>query len=131
MFKLWKMLKTAWHLLNHYHDDIAAIKEAIEESREYRASINNRLDQFETVILNAREEIIKRTTVNADVHVRDNSANIVVMGRYRGKDYVRIFSVRNSELDYLVNTLKGMEQSLLGRIRLVDAEPGFKAIVQR
>lgn len=129
MFNIWKAIKTAWHLVNHYHEDIDLINQRIERVSEsinlHRSETADRLDQHETVILHARDQIIERTTVNADVHVRDNSAEVVVIGRYRGSDYVRIFSVRNSDLNYLVDNLKGLEQSTLGRMRRIDAEPGL------
>lgn len=137
MFKLWKIIKTAWHLVNHYHDDIELIKSNLEKSddkfNKYRSTVNDRMDQHETVILHARDQIIERTTISADLdmHVRDNSASVIVIGRYRNADYVRVFSVRNSELNHTVDMLKGMEQSLLGRIRHVDAAPGFKASFMR
>lgn len=124
MFKLWKILKTAWYLVNNYHEDILKIKANLEN----HSAI---LHQHETVILDARNEIIERTTVNADVHVKENSAQIVVIGRYRNADYVNIFSVRNSELNHLIERLKGMEQSMLGRMRHVDAVPNFKSVIFR
>lgn len=133
MFKIWKAIKTAWHLVNHYHEDVDLIKSRIDSTNEkldvFRGETSDRLDQFETVILHARNEIIERTTVDADISIREKAANVVVIGRYKNADYVRIFSVRNSELNYLVDALGGMEQSMLGRMRFIDAEVGLKEFV--
>lgn len=128
--KLWRKLVMVWHLVNHYDDDLLTMKKAVENLSatidQHRSITNSRLDQHETVILNARDEIVRRTTVNADVHVKEQSSDIIVVGRYRGCEYVRIFSVRHSDTDYLVDQLKGMEQRHLGRIRRIDAPLGFR-----
>ena len=79
----------------------------------------------------ALELIRKRTTVHADVHMRDTYDQIIVIGQYRNRDYVRVFSVKPDDLLHLVGILKSMEAAL-GRIDVVhSADAVIKDVFSR
>jgi len=75
---------------------------------------------------NALRLIRNRTTVHADVHMRDAYDQIIVVGQYRNRDYVRVFSVKPDDLRHLVDILKSME----ARIGRIDAPHQVDAVIK-
>lgn len=78
----------------------------------------------------AAEAVIReRTTIGVSVGFRAPS-HIVVVGRYKGADYVEAFSVhKDAELHSIVDRLREMER--YGAVRYADAPPEFRAVMKR
>lgn len=88
-----------------------------------------RIDFLIDEIRNARLMITERTTVHADVHYKSGLDSIIVVGRYRGHDYVRCFQVETKDFHEFIEIFKRIEpRSRVGRI---DVFPSFSGVVER
>jgi hypothetical protein len=70
----------------------------------------------------------ERTDVHADVDVRGRS-QVVLIGRYRGADYVEVRPVAHEDLARLVDYLNTLTPH--ARMGRVDVAPQFRAVVAR
>lgn len=72
--------------------------------------------------LNALEQLInERTDVHADISPHGAVSYIIVAGRYRNGDYVRVFTVRHETLGAIVDRLHWEEKN--ARVGYFDIEP--------
>lgn len=74
----------------------------------------------------------ERTDIAADVDMRGGREcrnTVLVIGRYRHTDYVRMFSLDEPELGHLVDQLRGMERH--GVVRYIDAPPQLSAVIKK
>jgi hypothetical protein len=76
-------------------------------------------------------KISENTTVHADIHYKGEGTQIIVVGRYRNKDYVRAFTVRQESLSSLIEMLKIEEKyAKVGRFDMVGGMD-FSAVYDR
>ena len=69
------------------------------------------------------DRIGKHTTIHADIHWK-RPHQIIVVGKYKNRDYVRVFDVRAEDLAYLVEHLKALEpRAKVGRFDMPHAMP--------
>ncbi len=79
--------------------------------------------------IDALESIIKeRTTVSADVHY-DGRNHIIVVGKYKGVDYIQCYSVPSEYFEHIILQIKN--ETRYANVQEIDAIPGFKAAVWR
>ena len=83
-------------------------------------SLHQRIDRLEGLI---RE----RTDIAASAGYHGES-HVVVMGRYKGADYVETFHLGTEDLCHIIDTLRHLNRT--GRVTVVDAPPSFRAIVK-
>lgn len=75
------------------------------------------------------EKLIRdRTNIAVDVGFR-SASHVIVIGRYRGADYIQSFEIREADMAGLIDRLR--EQARHGTVRRVDAPPAFKAVFER
>lgn len=66
------------------------------------------------------KRINERTTVHTDIGWKGDQTQVIVVGRYRGKDYVRAFNVRPDSFHDLIDMLKEQERyAKVGRFDMV------------
>jgi len=91
-------LRKLWHIAEYYDDRIAFLR-------------GNMATLF--------ERINERTTVHADIHMRSPSL-VIVVGHYRGGDYVRAFEVDHKSLQGLIEHLRRIEpHANVGRMDMI------------
>jgi len=56
------------------------------------------------------QKINENTTVHADIGYKGTGSQIIVVGRYKNKDYVRSFNVRSENLNSLIELLRREEE---------------------
>lgn len=100
------------------------IKKLLRIVRDY----DNDLARIKTSMATLDRIVRDRTDIAADVHVRGHN-HIIVVGRYKNRDYVQAFTVLGDDLPHLIETLKQMERH--GVVRTLDAPPQFKAVFER
>jgi len=83
--------------------------------------LHRRVDELERLVR-------ARTDVAVDAHYHDTSY-IVVMGRYKNRDYVQTFHVPGGDFEALVERLK--EMTKFGIVRKVDCPPLMRAVFER
>jgi len=77
------------------------------------------------------KELNERTTVHADIHYKGEGTQIIVVGRYRNKDYVRAFTVRQESLSSLIEMLRTEEKyAKVGRLDMIGGLD-FSAVYDR
>ncbi len=75
----------------------------------YKESNRHTTDRVEKIYGMVREV----TTVSSDIQYKHNQGStIFVAGRYRDNDYVRLFNIQHKDMNYLIDTLKSMEDSM-------------------
>lgn len=76
-------------------------------------------------------KIGERTTVHADIGYKGTGSQIIVIGRYQNKDYVRSFNVRNESLHSLIDMLRREEKNAgVGKFDMVGGIE-FSAVYNR
>jgi len=101
-------LRTLWRIIENYD-------RKIEEHDERIAYLRGNM----TALM---EKINERTTVHADIHIKSPSL-VIVVGEYRGQDYVRAFEVPHESLPGLIKHLKQIEP--YARVGRMDMIPRF------
>jgi hypothetical protein len=71
----------------------------------------------------------ERIDIAVDVGGPREMSSVIVVGRYRGVDYVQSFHMPERELGHLVDRLRDMERH--GVTRRMDSPPQFRAVVKR
>ena len=85
------------------------------------------IKQLQADIESVKQMIGDRTTVHCDVHSRSPS-EVIVIGNYRGKDYVRCFHIHHETLGGLIDELHRLEKfSRVGRFDMIGSMP-FSAV---
>jgi hypothetical protein len=76
-------------------------------------------------------KINENTTIHADIGWKGTGSQIIVVGRYRNKDYVRSFNVRETSLNSLIELLKTEEKGAnVGRFDTIGGME-FSAVYDR
>jgi hypothetical protein len=79
----------------------------------------------------AKKLIGDRTQVHANISWQNNPHEIIVIGRYNGKDYVRVYHLHANDWKNIVNHLKTLEQhAVVGRIDTPGSMP-FQAVYDK
>lgn len=73
--------------------------------------------------------IQERTDLHVDMaFTKQSHTNVILVGRYRGRDYVEVHTIDEKTFEELIPMLKDMEQS--SRLRRFDAPFHMKSIVE-
>lgn len=102
---------------------VRIVREYDREQHAVTSSIANLKIEMESAVRLIRE----RTEVHADLRLRDN--NIIVIGRYKNRDYIQIHSMGSVPFGAIVEQLK--HQQRMGQLKIVDAAPSMKAVIHR
>lgn len=108
MKELIKRLKKLWAIADDYDSDIRIL---------------------ERRIVAAQDLIADRTNVHVDIAPSKNGPHqVIVIGRYNGRDYIQTYSIHADSFVGLVRQLKDMEREY-GNIKRVDAVPMMRAVI--
>jgi isocitrate/isopropylmalate dehydrogenase len=107
--------------------DLCRVDQALstieEQARRDRCQLKAKIDV-------GVEYIRSKTEVSADVHYHGPDMNqIIVVGRYRNRDYVEVFSLKDNHIEGLVDMLREWQQ--YATVRRVDAMPALRAFIDR
>lgn len=95
-----------------------------------RDRLLERIVNSEIKVRNAVKTIIDRTTINADIHSHPKSKNqIIVVGRYRDRDYINVFEMGGKALTDLIKQLEEMEK--YGHLNVVDSPLQMREAIVR
>lgn len=87
-------------------------------------------DMF-NLVMEIDKKIGERTTVHADIGYKGTGSQIIVVGRYKNKDYVRSFNVRTENLGSLIELLKTEEHGAnVGKFDMIGGIE-FSAVYDR
>lgn len=110
----------------------------LEKLKRMYRNLKLALFEYEDTILNLRthqrnweNEIRKRTDIHLDVHTQKYPTQVIVVGQYRKRDYVRVFNLPHRDLKELIDRLRYMEEYEYGKLARVDAALDIEAVVKR
>jgi hypothetical protein len=90
-----------------------------------------KIASLEARVHNLQVMVRERTEIHADISGNARGQNvIIVVGRYRNRDYVQAYSVSVESLAEMVEILKRWEWQY-GHVKTLDAPPAFKACFER
>ena len=118
-------LVALWRALRALPDRVSALEASL---RKVDDDALNRDSALESHITTLRRNLKASTDIAVDCHL-DGMNTIIVIGRYRGADYIQTYDVRMKDFSELVDYLRHLEDH--GSVRRIDAVPGFKAIVEK
>lgn len=88
------------------------------------------ITELEIQIETLKKMIGERTTIHCDVHTK-TACEVIVIGHYQNKDYVRCFHLKVDNLKILIEQLKEMEKySNVGKFDMIGTMP-FSAVYER
>jgi hypothetical protein len=96
---------------------------------ETEKAVDRHIDSIQYQVTEAVQTIKDRTELHVDVNpsTRGDPHQIIMIGNYRGRDYIQTFSVHPEEFRELVHRFTDMQKyAHRGRI---DAVPEMKAII--
>lgn len=106
------------------------IKKLLRIVREFDSRLANSERQLLARIREAEAFIRERTDVSVDAAFSSRDVNsVIVLGRYRGVDYVQTFQLPGGDFDHVVQMLK--EMSRYHKVRYIDAPQPMSAVIKR
>lgn len=106
------------------------IKKLFRIVRDFDSRLANSERQLLARIREAEAFIRERTDVSVDCSFSARDVNsIIVLGRYRGVDYVQTFQVPGGDFEHVVQMLRDM--SRYHNVRYVDAPQPMSAVIKR
>jgi len=79
-------------------------------------------------ILAAEKVIRDRTNIHADICL-ESPNQIIVIGRYKNRDYIQTYAITEGDLHYCIEMLQRMQMN--GTIRRIDAMGDISAVVKQ
>ncbi len=77
--------------------------------------------------IEAENVIRDRTAIHADIHTQSDN-QIIVVGRYRNRDYVQVFHMASNDFCATIEKFREMER--FGFMSRIDAAPQMKAVFE-
>ena len=111
---MWAWLKQLQWVVKHS-------AQAFTDARLYTKSLEDKVCALEKVIRD-------RTTISVDVSMRDPNY-VIVVGNYRGVDYVQTYTLSTPDLRSLIEFLRPMQR--YGHMHRIDAPREFRAVIKR
>lgn len=112
---------------------IKFIKKLIKIVNEYDINIESIQKRYNSLNIKVNEaiKVIKyRTEINADIRLHGPNRNqIIVVGRYRNKDYIEVYTITDKDVNYIVDQLKEMQK--YGVVNKIDSVPMLKKAISR
>lgn len=135
-----KWLRKLWRIVARYESDQGALQVQLAElegrlrewervARARAFALDGRLSEAEARAESLEKLIRDRTTIAADIGPGPRSENYaIVIGRYRGADYVQTFTLDADSLCGMIDQLRRLEHDMCGTVRRVDAPPIFRSV---
>ncbi len=102
---MWKWLEDKLGITQLKADN----EELSRKVQSYKESNRHTTNRVEKIYGMVREV----TTISSDIQYKHTKGStIFVAGRYRDNDYVRLFNIQHKDMNYLIDTLKSMEDSM-------------------
>jgi hypothetical protein len=122
--KTWQRIKAIWQMpatveelenrafgaIRNIHDDLQDTVRWREALQAWQSDCNGRLVRCE-------DTVARHTAVHADYGMERDQSTIIVIGRWKGADYVRIHTLAPQHWEYFVEELRKAEKlAPVGRV---------------
>lgn len=89
---------------------ITMLEGIIENLKASKESLENDVKFLQDISQRHQDLIRNCTSVSSDISFRhDNDSIVFVAGRYKNKDYVKLFKVKHDNMNYLIDVLKDLD----------------------
>jgi hypothetical protein len=123
--KALEWIKTLARVVRTYDKSIQSLRDDLQDVDKKQSQFNKNL-RYD--MNNAVELIKRRTDVSADVSATHrNPSQIIMVGRYRNRDYVQVFTIREDDFGMLIHQLRDMER--YGQVTKIDAPMGLREMI--
>jgi len=123
MKKLINWFKKLKRVVNSYDSQISRIDDRFN-------LISDHMSYSDEKMAEAVRIIKDRTEINLDISPSmRNPHQIIMIGRYRNRDYVQVFSVHPESFKELIHIVSEMRE--YGHVSRVDAPAGLQAVVDQ
>ena len=90
-----------------------------------------RIESVENDLVYLQNELRHRTEVHLDIHhISKFPTSVIVIGRYRNRDYVKTFNFTHEGMGELLHIMRSLERQY-GHIKYVDCPPLFDATIEK
>lgn len=108
--------RNLFYIVTNYRDDLTMIVNGVDDCRERAAT--------------AERYVKKATKVHVDIPVSTKDyTKVIVIGTYRSKDHVQVFSLRPGSIDMLIDQLREMQR--YAEIDRIDGPLEISATMKR
>ncbi|MFW6100655.1 MAG: hypothetical protein ACOC90_04655 [Bacteroidota bacterium] len=119
MRKVYQYVKNLIKIAQNYESIIRSIDTA-----------NTRSKSAVSIALKAEEVIRDRTDLNADLSfTKHDHTHIIVIGRYKNRDYVKIFSCLHEDLNEIVPILR--ERQKYASLKFIDCPLSMRGVLNQ
>ncbi len=112
-----KWFKKLFYIVRHFDDLVNSMDELSLDQRRVESNVDE-----------AVKMIKDRATIHADVHsAHGQQSQIIMIGRYRNRDYIQVFEVRPDDFSGLLRQC--IEMQKYAHMGKIDAPIGMKEII--
>lgn len=107
--KIVDRIKFLWNLMDNYND--------------FKDYIESDLDSVECWLDKLQDQVGEMTTTHCDIHMKDES-QVIVVGRYRNRDFVKAYTIKQKNFEEIVKILRSMEKN--SKVGFIDMPSTMK-----
>lgn len=105
--------------------------EELDSLRKSNESLRAQIETYSSKLMHFQKELNRHTVIHADVHYREQS-QIIVIGRYKNRDYVRVFGLEEPDLVAMIEKLTAMEKhARVGRFDMPSTGMNISMVYDR
>lgn len=105
--------------------------EELDSLRKSNESLRAQIETYSSKLMHFQKELNRHTVIHADVHCREQS-QIIVIGRYKNRDYVRVFGLEEPDLVAMIEKLTAMEKhARVGRFDMPSTGMNISMVYDR
>lgn len=121
--KIIKWFKTLFRIVRSHDDELSAFTSKVE-------AINYSLNAVWKRVGELDRKIDQHTVTGVDVGFGPKDRSwVVVVGRFKGSDYVQTYDLGHADFEHLVRQIQAMRKS--GAATYVDSPPQMRAVFER
>jgi hypothetical protein len=106
--------------------EIVKYYDMMNESKE--KYVRDRFNTISNEVSELKKLIKERTEIDMDIGFHEPST-VIIIGRYKGQDYVKVNYLHDKDLNYIIDYIKELER--FGNLIKIDAPRGFSKIIRQ
>lgn len=123
MSKLIEWFQELKYIVRNYASDIAKKDQQILDLRKQLAAASQKADRTNQLLRD-------RTDMGVDIsYSRKEDSWVILVGRFKGQDYVQTFSMNSENFDGMIQICREMQKTAV--LRRCDAPPIFRSVLER
>lgn len=122
MSKLIEWFQELKYIVRNYHSDLAAKEQQIRDLKRQLEGLGQESYRM--------HQILKaHTDMGVDIsYSRKESSWIILVGRFKGQDYVQTFALDSEDFEGMIHSCREMQKTAV--LRRCDAPPIFRSVLE-